>query len=231
MSEFQHVAFRAIDGAVSEKNLAYMRRQSSRTAITPRSFDNEYHFGDFRGDASEMLRRGFDIHLHYANFGVRRLLIRFPHGLPNAKAAKPYWVAPSLGFKKDKDGKAGTLWIEPALEPGDSEDLWDVDEMIDRLSPARTELLEGDLRPLYLAHLAIMCDSEHDPEEAREAPVPAGLNQLSDAQQALIHYFDLDENLIAAAATESPALASRDNPAAAVEEWLMHNLTQPRLNG
>ncbi len=127
--------------------------------------------------------------------------------------------------------RPGRFGSNPHLNPETRRILWDVDEMIDRLSPARTELLEGDLRPLYLAHLAIMCDSEHDPEEAREAPVPAGLNQLSDAQQALIHYFDLDENLIAAAATESPALASRDNPAAAVEEWLMRNLTQPRLNG
>lgn len=61
MSEYQYIAFRAIDGPVSEKNLAYMRRQSSRAEITPWSFDNEYHFGDFGGDALEMLRRGYDL--------------------------------------------------------------------------------------------------------------------------------------------------------------------------
>ena len=59
-----------------------MRQQSSRAEITPWSFDNEYHFGDFRGDALTMLRRGYDMHLHYANFGIRKLLIRLPHNLP-----------------------------------------------------------------------------------------------------------------------------------------------------
>ena len=78
MSEYQVVAFRAIDAPVSEKNLEYMRRQSSRAEITPWTFDNEYHFGDFRGKADEMLRRGYDLHLHYANFGIRRLMIRLP---------------------------------------------------------------------------------------------------------------------------------------------------------
>ena len=76
MSEYQVVAFRAIDGPVSEKNLTYMRGQSSRAEITAWSFDNVYQFGDFHGNAREMLRRGYDIHLHYANFGIRRLLIR-----------------------------------------------------------------------------------------------------------------------------------------------------------
>jgi hypothetical protein len=41
MSEYQYIAFRAIDGPVSEKNRAYMRRQSSRAKITPWSFENE----------------------------------------------------------------------------------------------------------------------------------------------------------------------------------------------
>ena len=68
-SEYQYVAFRAIDAPVSEKNLSLHARQSSRAEITPWSFHNEYHYGDFRGNAKEMLRRGYDLHLHYANFG------------------------------------------------------------------------------------------------------------------------------------------------------------------
>ena len=85
MSEYQYVGFRAIDGPVSEENLEFMQRQSSRAEITPWSFDNEYHYGDFRGDAAEMLRRGYDFHLHYANFGDRKLMIRLPTGFPDAK--------------------------------------------------------------------------------------------------------------------------------------------------
>ena len=90
MSEHQIVAFRAVDGPVSEKDLEYMRSQSSRAEVTAWSFDNEYHYGDFRGNALEMLRRGYDVHLHYANFGIRKLLIRLPHGFPDPAAADPY---------------------------------------------------------------------------------------------------------------------------------------------
>lgn len=178
MSEYQFIAFRAIDGPLSDKNLAFMRKQSSRAEVTRWSFENEYHYGDFRGDAEEMLRRGYDFHLHYANFGIRKLLIRLPNGLSNA--AKPYLTEDSFQFSKDKQGQAGILSLSPFHESGDLDDLWDLDEWFERLVPLRTEILGGDLRPLYLAHLAACCDDGHDPAETVEAPVPAGLNALTE---------------------------------------------------
>lgn len=220
MSEYQYVGFRAIDGPVDEENLEYMRRQSTRAEITPWAFDNEYHYGDFRGDALEMLRRGYDIHLHYANFGIRKLLIRFPHGLPDAAAAKPYFVEDSLRFLKDKQGQGGTLCIQPYHEPGDLEELWDTNDILDRLVPLRAEILDGDLRPLYLAHLAMACDGGHDPEETKESPVPTGLKELTSAQRALAELYSLDDALIAAAARESPPLGSKDDPRNQHAEWL-----------
>jgi hypothetical protein len=104
MSEYQYVAFRAIDGPVSDKDLDFMRRQSSRAEITPWSFENEYHYGDFHGDELEMLRRGYDLHLHYANFGTRKLLIRLPHGLPNFEAAKGYLEEETEKDQKEHSG-------------------------------------------------------------------------------------------------------------------------------
>jgi hypothetical protein len=220
MSEHQCIAFRAIDGPVSEKNLEYMRRQSARAEITPWSFDNEYHFGDFRGDALEMLRRGYDFHLHYANFGTRKLLIRFPHGLPDESAAKPFFAADSLRFLKDKQGQGGTICIEPFHESGDLEDLWEIDNILDRLVPLRAEILDGDLRPLYLAHLAMACDDQHDPEETKEPLVPAGLGELTDAQRALTELYGLSDALIAAAARDIPPLAKQDDLRNQPAQWL-----------
>lgn len=206
MSEYQYVAFRAVDGPVSAANLEYMRRQSSRAEVTPWSFDNEYHFGDFGGNPSEMLRRGYDLHLHYANFGIRRLLIRLPQGLPDPKAAKPYLGKEAVRFLADKQGQGGTLEIQPDHEPGDLEELYDVGELLDRLIPLRAEILSGDLRPLYLAHLAMSRDGNHDPEETIEGPVPAGLDQPTDAQRALARLYDLSPALLAAAAQGAPEL-------------------------
>ncbi len=220
MSEYQYVEFRAVDGPVSEKNLAYMQRQSSRAEITPWSFVNEYHFGDFRGNAIEMLRRGYDVHLHYANFGIRSLYFRLPQGLPDSKAAKPYLEDDSIRFVKDRDGSGGTLVIEPSHEPGDLEDLWDLDEVLGRLVPLRAEILDGDLRPLYLAHLAVSCDMNHDPEEESEAPVPAGLGQLTKAQRALAEFYEISDALITAAARQAAPLERKDDRHTGVAEWV-----------
>jgi hypothetical protein len=220
MSEYQRIALRAIDSPVSDKNLEYMRRQSSRAEITPWSFDNEYQYGDFGGNAVEMLRRGYDLHLHYANFGIRKLLIRLPHGLPDSSAAKPYLGEDSLQFLQDKQGPGGILSVDPYHEAGDLEDLWEFDDLLGRLIPLRAEILDGDLRPLYLAHLAIACDGEHDPAETKEAPVPAALNKLSAAQHALAEFYGLSESLIAAAAQDSPPLPAQPDLLNQYAAWL-----------
>ncbi|OWK37861.1 hypothetical protein [Fimbriiglobus ruber] len=221
MSEFQRIAFRAIDDPVSEENLRYMEQQSSRAEITPWAFDNEYHYGGFRGNAAEMLRRGYDLHLHYANFGVRKVMIRLPNGFPDAKAAAPYLVENELSFVKDERGPGGNLCIEPCSESDDLEELWDIDDLVDELAPLRAEILEGDLRPLYLAHLAVSRDSNHDPEETTEGPVPGGLDKLTDAQQALAKLYGLDDSLLAAAAAKAPPLTGSSDPRSnsVVQNW------------
>jgi len=197
-----------------------MRAQSSRAEITPWSFDNEYQYGDFHGNDQEMLRRGYDIHLHYADFGIRKLLIRLPHGLPNAAAAKPYFGKDLPRLLEDKQGDGGILCVQPFHEPADLEDLWEFDDLLDRLKPLRNEILDGDLRPLYLMHLAMAVDGNHDPAKTKEATVPAGLGELSDAQRALAEFYSLDESLLAAAAKNSPPLPSRHDPSDERAAWL-----------
>lgn len=96
MSEYQYIHFMALDKPLNEKQLDYMERQSSRAEITPWEFTNEYHFGDFHGNAVEMLRRGYDVHLHFANFGVRKLMIRLPAGPPCDRRTFKTQVAPIL---------------------------------------------------------------------------------------------------------------------------------------
>ena len=220
MSEFQYIGFRAAEKPVSDKDLEYMRQQSSRAEITPWSFDNEYHYGDFRGDPLAMLRRGYDLHLHYANFGIRKLLIRLPHNLPDTPGARPYFADDGLQFLKDEPGQGGILSINPYYEPGDQDELWNVQELMERLVPLRAEILEGDLRPLYLAHLAIRSDGEHVPEERTEGPVPAGLGNLTAPQRALAELFGLSHALIAAAAEGDPGQSVQEDLAGLHARWL-----------
>ena len=220
MSEYQYVGFRAIEKPVSEKNLEYIHSQSSRAEITPWSFDNEYHFGDFRGNALEMLRRGYEIHLHYSSFGTHKLFIRLPQGLPDKKGAAAYFTEDTLKFIADKEGPGGTLCVEPYYETDDLGPIFDIENLLDRLVPLRTEILDGDLRPLFLAHLAICLDYEYDGEETTEAPVPAGLEKLTDAQEALAEFFGLEDALITAASKGTPPTAIHNERKNEQMEWL-----------
>ena len=195
MSEYQYVSFRAVDKPVKGKDLEYMRKQSTRAEVTPWSFSNEYHYGDFHGNTLEMMRRGYDLHLHYANFGTRTLMIRLPEGFPDAKAAQEYL------------GEEGLRYIE---------------ELIEELMPLRDELMSGDLRSLYLLHLVVCRDSNHDPEETQEGPVPAGLGRLGNHHVALAEYYDLRDELLEVAVVGAPAQAAARKTDPQVEQmhWL-----------
>jgi hypothetical protein len=220
MSEYQYVAFRAIDDLVSEDNLAFMRRQSTRARITSSSFENEYHFGSFHGNALEMLRRGYDFHFHYANYGIRRLKIRLPFGLPDPRAAEPYFDGETLYLDKDEQGPEVVLCLEPFYESGYLDNVWDPAELFERLLPLRAELLAGDLRPLYLAHLAVVTDNYHDPDQEKEGPVPAGLGKLTNAQRALMELYGISDALIAAVAENSPPLPEQRDIEGRYAAWL-----------
>ena len=70
---------------------------------------------------------------------------------------------------------------------------------------ARSELAAGDLRLLYLAWLLALQSDEMDDDDA-EPPVPAGLGNLSASLQAVVDFFEIDEDLIAVAAASSPSV-------------------------
>ena len=68
MSEYQYLEFQAVDRPLNDKQLAFAERQSSRAEVSRRSLTVEYHYSDFRGDVDGLLRSGFDVFLHYANY-------------------------------------------------------------------------------------------------------------------------------------------------------------------
>src|SRR5258705_2800232 len=103
-----------------------------------------------------MLRRGYDVHLHYANYGIRKLVFRLPAGLP---CDRQTWDAfqPEYGidWHLDKQGRGGILEIRPEADAESfCEDVFEVDSLLAEIAPVREMLMAGDLRPLYLAWLA-----------------------------------------------------------------------------
>src|SRR5262249_13815621 len=150
----------------------------------------------------------------------RKLLIRLPYNLPDTPGARPYFADGGIQFLKDERGQGGILAIHPYYEPGDQDELWNVQELLERLVPLRAEILEGDLRPLYLAHLALRSDGEDVPEETTESPAPAGLGNLTAPQRALAELFGLSDALIAAAAEGNPGQPVQEDLGGLRASWL-----------
>jgi hypothetical protein len=217
MSVYQYIYFSAVDKQLDDKQLAYMRRQSSRAVVTRWQFENEYHYGDFHGNTLEMMRRGYDVHLHYANSGIRKVMLRLPQGLPvSLKHFKTYAVEYALEWKKDTRGKSGVLSIQPDADSGGyGEDYFDFQRLIALLPKVRDMLIGGDPRTLYLGWLA--CNGD---EDAIEPPVPAGLKKLPPELIELAEFYEIDRDLISAAALLSPKTPARGDRQPDVDKWL-----------
>ena len=223
MSEHQIVHFAAVDRPLNDDALEFMRGQSTRAEVTRRRFDNEYHYGDFRGDTLAMMRRGYDVHLHYANFGIRRLAFRLPHGPPAPPdVLSAYGDDSVFQWRPDTDGPGGILDFNPE---GDAdayaEAFWDFDAIVEHLPTIRDGLIAGDLRPFYLMWHAFEAGWDDDAVEPPiEPPVPAGLDAIDDSLQTFAAFYELDPDRIAAAAEASPPLPAGTDRDAAIDAWL-----------
>ncbi len=206
MSEYRFVHFLALDRPLDEAAMEFMRNQSTRAKITRWEFTNEYHFGDFRGDDLIMLQRGYDVHLHFANYGIRKLVIRIPGGLPCApnlfeRFCPDHGVTwhPDTTGSDDTGGSGGSLEISPE---GDGSS-WDgyidgLSDLLPAIASARELLMQGDLRPLYIAWLACTYG------DILEPPVPAGMKSLPKALLEMARFYEIDSSLLEAAAERSP---------------------------
>ena len=70
MSEYQYYEFTAVDKPLNEKEMQSLRNISSRAQITPTSFVNEYHWGDFKGNPLKLVKKHFDAFLKKENAGL-----------------------------------------------------------------------------------------------------------------------------------------------------------------
>jgi hypothetical protein len=162
VSEYQYVVFRAVDGPLSDEQLAFAHRQSTRAEVSRRSLSVEYHYSSFRGDVDGLLRQGYD--LHCTNYGARELKPRLPNGLPFAKGVWGKYVeGQQLTWKKDAKGSGGILTLCPFHEPGELDGVWEVQSYVDAAIDIRERLMTGDLRFLYLLWLCAANDSYNDP--------------------------------------------------------------------
>ena len=201
MSEYQYYEFLALDRPLTEKQRAELRSISTRAEITATRFVNEYQWGDLKGDPRTMVERYFDAFLYLANWGTRQLMFRLPHGVLDAETAGQYGSTDTVSLIETGSHLILSLYVD--REP---DDYWEEPGgQLAAMVQARSELAAGDLRLLYLAWLLALQSDEMDDEDT-EPPVPAGLGNLSASLQAVVDFFEIDEDLIAVAAASSPSV-------------------------
>lgn len=208
MSEYRYYEFQAIDRPLDRAAQQALRAVSSRARITATSFTNEYNWGDFRGDPRQFMERWFDLHLYLANWGTRRLMLRVPARLLSVSDLDPF-VGESDDVKVWASGD--NLIVDIARDEVEIEDHWEDDsDRLAAIAPLRSDVLAGDLRLFYLLWLAAVQDevvSDGDVE-----PLP-GIGPLTDPLEAFARFFDIDPDLVQAAAETGTAAAamSRDS--------------------
>jgi hypothetical protein len=217
MSEYQYYEFLAVDRPLTAAEQAEVRQLSTRARITATSFTNEYHWGDFKGSADQMMQRFYDAHLYLANWGTHRIMLRLPRALLDPEIAGQYCVDGQVSMLTTRDH----VILDLSSEDDAGEWVEDAEDSLSAIVGVRSELAAGDLRPLYLAWLSGYGAWERDEdafgdEDELEPPVPAGLGSLTAPQRALADFLRLDSDLLQAAAQASPALPAVKDDARAL---------------
>ena len=215
MSEYQWVEFRAVDRPLDEAALDFMHQQSTRADIDRWSFSNEYQFGNFRGDVLEMMRQGYDVHVHYTNFGLRRICFRIPDGFSHVRELEHYLLEYEIEWMPDNEGTGGVVSLQPDGDAGSWDWMEDVESLASDMVPLREMIIAGDFRPLYIAHIAFNFD-----EDALEPPVPAGLQTEHHALDRLCDFYEVDCDLITVAAEASADPGPAESDSALVLIWV-----------
>ncbi len=218
MSEYQYYEFLSIDRPLTADEMAELRALSTRATITPVSFTNEYHWGNFKGDPEKLMQRYFDVHVYVANWMTAIFMVRLPIEALTRETARAAAVPYLLDIKPTR-----THWIITwTLEESENHDRFGMEEgrgWMARLAPVRDELLRGDLRSLYIGWLpAVAGQMMHDNE--MEPLCLRGLGNLTAAQQALAEFLEVDPDLLAGAGMGSPAVQEKEVPRREMEKWI-----------
>lgn len=209
MSEYQHYEFLAVDRILTASQIDEIRAVSSRAEISATRFVNEYHWGDFHGDAHEFLSNYFDLLVYCANWGTHRVMIALPREAVDEDVLRRYEPLVQCRRRKDR------VILDFVSESEDGGDVDDPSGWMVAAAHVREELLCGDMRPLYLAWLSALSEGREILEDDAldiSMPVPAGLAKLSAAQHEFADILRVDPELIDAAAPHSakPPAAGAD---------------------
>src|SRR6266699_799318 len=205
MSEYQRYEFMTIDRPLTRAQLDAVNALSSHIEASSTHAMIEYHWGDFKHNPIDVLHKFFDGFLYWANWGSPQLAFRFPHGILPSDLIDGYDLDDFVTFTKYRDYDILDIHFGEMEAP----DEW-IDYELGSLIAIRDELMEGDLRALYIVWLAgqLMIegyneeedeeDNEEEDYEISVPPVPPAFGTLTAAQQALAELLQVPHELLVA---------------------------------
>jgi hypothetical protein len=215
MSEYQRYEWMTSDRPLTRAQLDAVNQLSSHIDASSTRALVDYQWGDFKHDPLQVLHEFFDGFLYWANWGAPELALRFPHGILPDDLLDGYELDEVVTFIQHPDYDLLDIHFGDLEAP----DEW-VDYALGSLIALREELMDGDLRALYivwLAHQRVMGSGEVDEtgeddvvdvvdtDETSVPPAPPALGTLTAAQQALAELLQVPHELLVAAARHSSA--------------------------
>ncbi len=202
MSEYQYYEFRCVDRSLSSKEQKEIAELSSRAEVNSSTASFVYSYSDFPGDTEELMLEYFDMMLYMANWGSREVMFRLPREFVDTEQTEQYCAVEEIEQSIVED----FVLIKISFHEEDQGSWIDGEGWLERMLDIRQELLQGDLRVLYLAWLKAtgeIVEYESPEDDILEPPVPAGLGEFSPALEAFVEFVDLDTELIEVAAKNS----------------------------
>lgn len=231
MSEYQRYEFMTVDQPLTQKQRSAVDKLSSHIESSSTHAVIEYNWGDFKHDPVDVLYRFFDGFLYWANWGNPAFALRFPHGTLPANLIidnELNDLDDFITFTQHSDYDILDIHFNEMEAP---EEWTDYD--LGSLIAIRSELMNGDLRALYIVWLAasqyiIGYDEDEDDEDEENGDedendenvsvpaVPADFKKLTAAQLALVELLQVPSVLLTAAMQHSTtATASPEDDFAA----------------
>lgn len=178
-----------------------------------------YSYGDFKHDEEKVCEQYFDAMLYQNSWGQRKLMFRFPKDVVDYKTMRDYRIDGSnyTGYETVlKIWQSGDYTLV-VIEYCDEDFEGFVEEnALSELLDLRSQLIEGDYSCLYAFWLKILDlqeqynkeyyddddEDDFDDDEIDELPaLPFGLAKPSSALKSFVELYEIDENLVKAAAS------------------------------
>jgi len=221
MSEYQRYEWMTSDRPLTGTQREAVNALSSHVEVSSTHALVEYDWSDFKHDPLQVLHDFFDGFLYWANWGAPEIALRFPHGVLPDDLLDGYDLDEFVTFRQDSDYDILDINFGELEAPEE----W-VEYELGSLMPLREELMDSDIRAVYIVWLASEClmaasdrgnrdDAYEDEVDDIAVPaIPPDLGTLTSAQQALAELLQVPQELLVAAGRQSPEAAASTRGAA-----------------